>query len=142
MRYPSKRGLKGLKSLNKRIAWLVEDIVHRNKLTNSKLAAILGVGKRSITNYRNMNMTPDMMLVKTLGERFGVNVVWIHTGKGEPYTDFHVPEQASGEGKMGRKGNKGASPRSIAASPRTAKPVDASAADADTRKEVETGRDR
>ncbi len=109
MRYSSKRGFKGLKTLKERIAWVVKDVIRENKLTNSKLAEISGVGNNSITNYIRMHMTPDMMFVKILGERFGVNVMWIHTGKGAPYTDFHVPGQAPGEGKMGRKGNKGAS---------------------------------
>ncbi len=140
MSYPATRKLKGLKTLSERISWLVNDVVRRNKLSNSKLAAIMSVGKRTITNYRGMHMTPDMLFIKNMGELFGANVVWVHTGKGEPYNDFDAPGPTAGDDKMGDKASTGASPRSIATSPRKAKPVDASGAGRVARKADETGR--
>ncbi len=131
MRQPATSGVKDLKNLQERIQWLMINLIDRNELSNVRLAAKMKVDKKSICNYRGMHTTPDILFVKRLGEKFGVNVAWVHTGEGEPFNepDSARPPVMIGEGEG--ETVVGAPPRSVDASPRNPKTADASGADLD-----------
>ncbi len=84
MPYRTRSGIEG-RNVSRRISWLIIDVIHRNKMTNATFAEVMNVHKKSITNYRGMATTPDMMFILKMVELFGVNVEWVHIGKGEPY---------------------------------------------------------
>ncbi len=69
----------------KRTAMIMVDIIEKNNLSNDRMGAILGCGKNTIHNYRNLITTPSTDFIIKLSSYYGVNVEWLQTGIGDPY---------------------------------------------------------
>ncbi len=81
---------------------LIIDVIEKNKLSNVKLAEIMGYGRNTIDNYRQAITAPGSEFLSLLSDYFGVNATWVHYGDGGPYND---DEMGHGE-PFDRKGEK------------------------------------
>ena len=71
--------------LKERASFIISDIIKKNKLSNAKLADLLGWNKGTINNYRRKVSSPSGDFIESFCKKFDVNANWFITGKGDPY---------------------------------------------------------
>ncbi len=81
----SRTEMRKLRDVKERARWAIVQIIERNHLSNSSFSKIMGCSKSTIDHYRRRITTPDTEFIHALVEMYGLDVVWLHHGEGEPF---------------------------------------------------------
>ncbi len=67
------------------MAWAINKMKEKNRLTNVKMGQILGVNKNTVAAYGEGKGNLKGIAIASIVKHFGIDAEWLTTGKGEPF---------------------------------------------------------
>ncbi len=61
----------------------------RDSLSQPKFAKEIGVTRNTVSGYENNNIVPSGKALLQIHKKFGININWVLSGKGEPHISPH-----------------------------------------------------
>ncbi|RJP82770.1 MAG: helix-turn-helix domain-containing protein [Desulfobacteraceae bacterium] len=79
--------MRGNLNLKERTSWIIDDVIKKRRLSNEKLAQIIGCNKSTVNNYRRKISSPNGDFIESFCKKFNVKTEWFVTGEGDPYQE-------------------------------------------------------
>lgn len=81
----------------------IKEIRNRNKISQEEFGKRIGITKASVSRIESGENNPSEQTVILICEKFGINQVWLRTGKGEMFLSVNEDERfAANVGKIQR----------------------------------------
>ncbi|HBJ88011.1 MAG TPA: hypothetical protein DDZ88_29975 [Verrucomicrobiales bacterium] len=71
--------------LKNRSRWAINYVIDARKLSNDRLAQVMGVNVGTVNNYRTMRTDPRISFIEKFCKLYGFDYKWFMFGEGEPF---------------------------------------------------------